>query len=145
MQKIITRNKEEENNNFKLFEKTIKKVKTKMSDILLKKKKETIKDNKTERNNNIIKSCLSNSPNIKNKKKLVKKYLSIGSENNNDNSLNLNSLIINPDETISKLNYSNNELIKKDRNLLKSDIKISKYNNNTLEFLNNVKNTFEDL
>ena len=145
MQKIITRNKEEENNNFKLFEKTIKKVKTKMSDILLKKKKETIKDNKTERNNNIIKSCLSNSPNIKNKKKLVKKYLSIGSENNNDNSLNLNSLIINPDETISKLNYSNNELIKKDRNLLKSDIKISKYNNNTLEFLNKVKNTFEDL
>ena len=153
-------------NNYKNLENTIKAVKTRMSDIILKKKRQSRlqekldnimnEDKKTEykkakyRNSSILKpNFLKNrlsKPNIlgsqnkalelsnitpvknKNKKKLAKKQLSI--ENhiiNNSSSIRLNSSI-NPDETLEKLNISNNDILQVEVNKEKSEHNDSIYN-----------------
>ena len=109
-------NNKGEKNQFKKIENTIKAVKTKMSDIILKKKKDkqkekNIKKNYFKNNHNMIKSNKSNSPKNKVKRKSDKKQLTLnfGGDMNNI-SLRLNSFSINPDETIGKLNISNDEI-----------------------------------
>ena len=106
----------EEDEQFKKIENTIKEVKTKMSDILIKKKKKKQLQEQLEKinsNKNLvnIKSYLSVSPTHKHMKKKVKKQLSLNSnEDNNNSTLRLNSFLMNPDETLGKLNCSNNEI-----------------------------------
>ena len=87
-----------------------------MSDIILKKKKDkqkekNIKKNYFKNNHNMIKSNKSNSPKNKVKRKSDKKQLTLnfGGDMNNI-SLRLNSFSINPNETIGKLNISNDEI-----------------------------------
>ena len=123
-------NKEEENQ-FKKLENAVRKVKTKMSHILLKKKR------KTQKNLNQRESLKLNlaSPRTK-KKKPPKKQISLNSyfernHFNNSSNMQINNLSINPDDTLSKLNSSNNEIIKMDfreDNVGKSDkeVKLSK-------------------
>ena len=112
----IMKNHKEEQNQFKKIENTIRAVKTKMSDIILKKKKDkqkekNIKKNYFKNNHNMIKSNKSNSPKNKVKRKSDKKQLTLnfGGDMNNI-SLRLNSFSINPNETIGKLNISNDEI-----------------------------------
>ena len=123
-------NKEEENQ-FKKLENAVRKVKTKMSHILLKKKRIT------QKNLNQRESLKLNlvSPRSK-KKKPPKKQISLNSyfernHFNNSSNMQINNLSINPDDTLSKLNSSNNEIIKMDfreDNVGKSDkeVKLSK-------------------
>ena len=131
---LMKGNKEEEENKFKKIEKTIKSVKTKMNDILLNKKKKSkiylnIPD-KDENNDSMI----AHSPSPKKRRsKLTKNKLSLNSdsENYNNSSLQMISLSINPDDTLTKLNCSNNEMIRmniKKDNLMRSENVIN-YNN----------------
>ena len=132
---LMKGNKKEEENQFKKLENTIRRVKTKMSDILLKKKRKTKiipnNNNKIQKNDSMI----VHSPSPKKfKTKLAKNMASLNSDSDNNNNSNLQmiSLSINPDDTMSKLNYSNNEMIKMDireDNKMRSE-KILSYNNN---------------
>ena len=124
---LMKGNKKEEDNQFKKLENTIKRVKTKMSDILLKKKKlrETNLNNIT---NNKIKnndSTIVHSPSPKKgRTKITKKMISLNSDSNNSSNFQINSFSINPDDTLSKLNCSNNEMIKmeiKEGNKMRSE------------------------
>ena len=128
LQNLMKGNKEEENQ-FKKLEKAVRSVKTKMSHILLKKKRKTQKN----LNVNQRESLKLNLASPRNRKKRPKKQISLNTynENNHFNSSNmqLNCLSINPDDTLSKLNSSNNEVIKmdsRDDNIGKSD-KMVKY------------------
>ena len=116
IKKLFTKNKEKKG--FKKIENSIKNAKRRLSDIILKKKREKkilkkmdislVKEKKsTEHNNN--KPYLNKTSNNKNSTK----KLSINSYNNDlDNSIvQLKSLSINPDESIDKLNCSNREII----------------------------------
>ena len=130
LQNLMKGNKEEENQ-FKKLENAVRKVKTKMSHILLKKKRIT------QKNLNQRESLKLNlvSPRSK-KKKPPKKQISLNSyfernHFNNSSNMQINNLSINPDDTLSKLNSSNNEIIKMDfreDNVGKSDkeVKLSK-------------------
>ena len=99
----------EEDNQLKKIENNIRAVTTKMSDILLKKMKKK-KGKNTNKDIHTIKSYVSVSPKSK---KRVKKQLSLNPNiDNNNSSLRLNSLYVNQDESLGKLNSSKNELIK---------------------------------
>ena len=118
-------NKEEENK-FKKLENAVRRVKTKMSNILLKQKRRTQKNlnqisNRKEslKMNNKRESLKLNYPSPRGKKKKsIRKKLSLNSFNENNNftgsNLQLNNLYINQDDTLTKLNLSNNEIIKMD-------------------------------
>ena len=133
---LIKGNKEEEENQYKKLENTIKSAKTKMSDILLKKKKKpkiNLNNPYKDQNNN---SNIANSPSPKKgRSKLALKMISLNSEseNNNSSKLPMISLSMNPDDTLSKLNCSNNEILKMDireDNQMRSEKVISLNNNN---------------
>ena len=156
IQNLMKVNKEEENQ-FKKLENAVRRVKTKMSNILLKKKRQTqkslnqinqresIKLNNNQKgsmkiNNNQRESLKLNYPSPRGKKnKSLRKKLSLNSffENNNFNgsNLQLNNLSINQDDTLSKLNMSNNEIIKvdfrEDNNIDKGE-KMIKYSEKSL-------------
>jgi hypothetical protein len=97
--------------NYKKLENTIKNVKTRMTNLIKKKRLE--KEAKTF----CIKKKLSLSPRIKTKKRLTKLNQTVSKvNNNNNNEFNnsnslLNSLSYNPNETLAKLNCSNNDFI----------------------------------
>ena len=122
IQTLMKANKEEENQ-FKKLENAVRRVKTKMSNILLKKKR------RTQKNLNQISSQRESlklnypSPRGK-KKKSIRKKLTLNSFNENNNfsgsNLKLNNLCINQDDTLSKLNISNNE-ITEDNNIDKGE------------------------
>ena len=62
--------------------------------------------------------------------------ISLNSDSNNSSNFQINSFSINPDDTLSKLNCSNNEMIKmeiKEGNKMRSE-KILKYDNKNLFF-----------
>ena len=140
-------NKEEENNNKnknKNKKNNIRAVKTKMSDALFKKKrqkkiKEQLDKFNINKNSNENKSFLSSSPPHKTIKKQTKKKKSLNSiEDNNNSSLKLNSFSNNPDETLGKLNCSNNEMSPLDNYELKSGNNIFQLNAiNSLELKKN--------
>lgn len=123
-QKMMKGNNEEDN--FKKIENNIRTVKTRMTNYIKKKKKE--KEMK-----NMYKSIKTNvtlsSKNI-NKKKLTRKQLSLGNkiENNefNSSASMLNSPNMNPNETLARLNYSNNDL---KIELIENKIELPKENN----------------
>ena len=116
IQNLIKPNKEEDNQ-FKKLENAVRRVKTRMSNILLKKKRKTQKNLNQISNQRESLKANSPSPRAK-KKKTVKTKFSLNSfkENYNYNSSNLqlNNLSINADDTLSKLNLNNNEIIKMD-------------------------------
>ena len=125
IQTLMNANKEEENK-FKKLENAVRRVKTKMSNILLKQKRRTQKNlnqisNRKEslKMNNKRESLKLNYPSPRGKKKKsIRKKLSLNSFNENNNftgsNLQLNNLYINQDDTLTKLNLSNNEIIKMD-------------------------------
>ena len=127
-------NKEEDNKNKKNNENNIRAVKTKMSDAILKKKrqnriKEQLDKFNINKNMNENKSFLFGSPTYKTIKMRSKKKKTLNSiEDNNNSSLNLNSFSNNPDETLGKLNRSNNEMSPLDNNELKSGNNIFQLN-----------------
>ena len=108
LQKMVKGNNEEDN--FKKIENNIRTVKTRMTNYIKKKKKEKEKKNMYKS----IKTNVTLSQKDINKKKLTKKQLSLGNkiENTKFNSSTsmLNSLNMNPNETLAKLNCSNNDL-----------------------------------
>ena len=99
-----------EEDNFKKIENNIRTVKIRMTNYIKKKKKEKEKKNMYKS----IKTNVTLSQKDINKKKLTKKQLSLGNkiENTKFNSSTsmLNSLNMNPNETLAKLNCSNNDL-----------------------------------
>ena len=117
-----------------------------MSNILLKKKRKTQKNLNVNQRESLKLNLAS--PRSK-KKRGPRKQISLNSyENNNNNHLNINSsnmqlncLSINPDDTLSKLNMSNNEIIKVDfheDNVGKSD-KMVKYSHKSVSNSNKKK------
>ena len=125
IQSLMNANKEEEDQ-FKKLENAVRRVKTKMSNILLKQKRKTQKNlnqisNQREslKMNNKRESLKLNYPSPRGKKKKsIRKKLTSNSFNENNNftgsNLKLNNLYINQDDTLTKLNLSNNEIIKLD-------------------------------
>ena len=116
----IKKDHKEEENQFKIIENSIKAEKNKMSDVILKKKKKKQKEIKIDKNNiktfynnnnsnNLIK-YMSHSHKNTNKKNSTQKHLSLNVNGDMSNStLRLNSLSINQDETLGKLNASHND------------------------------------
>ena len=102
----------------------LKEKKRKNSEFLLKKKKQMNKE-KTENENNIskndeypiFKNHLIKSPKKNKNKRKQNKNKILMEKNENDNSeIRQNSLYLNPDETLSKLNISNNDIVKYELN-----------------------------
>ena len=135
----LMKNNKDEDNQFKKIENTLKKGKTKMNNILKKKKKMQEINNNTNNINNKcrLKMNLSHSPSPKDKikKKLYKNQLTLNSiseyndVNLSSSNLQLNSFVMNHDDTLSKLNCSNNEISKEDildESKLKSEKKLFK-------------------
>ena len=141
LQKLFNK---EEDYQYKNTENNIKVVKTKMSDIFFKKKRKRHLQNQLEKLNlnksanekeTFISVSQTHNPN---KKRIKNQLLFNRNEDKNNSALGLNSFSINPDETLGKLDCSNNEMLQFDNNELKSENTIFQLNSrNDIDILKN--------